>query len=118
LTTKWVEFYKDRRDLLTENIGKITAYQARQTSPKWDIYILEQIRDMLDIIDFLMQEKQKLSEEIETLTKRIEKRDNDITDILIKIQDWMKKYQPILDKIGEECEMLDKVERINENSRN
>jgi len=83
---KWEEWYKIRRDELTENIGKITAFQVRQTGPKWDKYILERIRDSLDAMNMVWQDIGELFKQDSELIKRLEKRDNDIADVLVKVQ--------------------------------
>jgi hypothetical protein len=108
---KWEEWYKIRRDELTENIGKISAFQVRQTGPKWDKYILERIRDSLDSMNMVWQDIGELFKQDSELIKRLEKRDNDIADVLVKVQGWMKKYQPILDAMDEEYDVLEKVKK-------
>lgn len=83
----------------------------RQTRPEWDKYILEQIRDSLDAMNIVWQDIEELFKRDNELIKRLEKRDNDITDVLVKVQDWMKKYQPILDAMDEEYDVLEKVKK-------
>jgi len=111
LAVKWEEWYRIRRDALTENMGQITAFRVRQTNPEWDKYILQQLRDFLDAIDFMWRDIEELFKRDSELIKRLEKQDNDITDVLVKIQDWMKKYQPILDTMDEEYDVLGKVKK-------
>jgi len=84
---------------------------VRQTRPEWDKYILEQIRDSLDAMNIVWQDIEELFKRDNELIKRLEKRDNDITDVLVKVQDWMKKYQPILDAMDEEYDVLEKVKK-------
>jgi predicted nucleic acid-binding protein len=106
---KWEEWYRERRDTITENMGKITAFTVRQSRPEWDTYILQQIRDVLDAMNVIYHDTEKLFEQNNEIIKRLEKRDSDITDVLSKIQDWMKKYQPILDTMDDEYDILGKV---------
>lgn len=109
MSTKWEEWYKRVRDELTENIGQCNAFQVRQNRPEWDKYMLEKLRDFLDIMDIVWHENEDLIKRNEDLIKRLEKRDNDITDVLTKIQEWMAKYQTLLDKMNQEDQELEKV---------
>ena len=92
-------------------MGKITAFPYRQTRPEWDKYILQELRNFLDAMDIAWQDIGKLYKRNNELIKRLEKRDNDITDVLVKVQDWMKKYQPILDTMDEDYDVLEKVKK-------
>lgn len=107
-TKKWDEVYKTIRDSLIENIGRSGVYPY-DNNAQWHKYLLEKLKDFLDIIDVAMQEINGLTKRNDELTKRLEKRDDEITDVLVTIQNWMKKYQPILDKMGEENDLLGKV---------
>jgi peptidoglycan hydrolase CwlO-like protein len=111
LVAEWEEAYQTRRDLLTLNIGKASAFTTATSDAKWDKYILENIRDLLDLIDILWRKIDDLFKEKDEINKRLEKRDNDVTDVLARIQDWTKKYQPLLDKLDEEYNILGKVEK-------
>ena len=111
MAVKWEEWYKIRRDELTENIGKISAFSVRGSNSEWDTYILQQLRSFLDAIDMAWRDIGELFKRNNELIKRLEKRDNDITDVLVRVQDWMKKYQPILDAMDEEYDVLGKVKK-------
>jgi hypothetical protein len=118
LSEKWQNVYNSMRDRLTENIGKVTATSLRPNNSQWDSYVLEQVRDLLDILNIIWEKKEEIIKQNDDLRKRLEKRDNDITDVLVKVQDWMMKYQPTLDRIAEESQMLGRVEKENEKRHN
>jgi hypothetical protein len=71
--------------------------------------IFEELRDLQDITNILWETKERLTKQNEELSKRLDKRDNDIADSLIHIQEWIKQYQPTLDEMKTEKEMLDKA---------
>jgi len=110
----WKKIYEEKRDILIENIGRSVG----SDSPNWYRYIIKELKDLLDIIDmlekdteFFYNENSKLYKLNDELIKRLEKRDNDITDILMKMEKWIKIYQPVLDKVAEEYDMLEKVKK-------
>ncbi len=109
MTAEWAEVYRTMRDALTTNIGKVSVFTTATSDAKWDKYILEQIRALLDLMDTVWKDIDELYKREKEITTRLEKRDNDIADVLAKIQDWEKKYQPSLDKLDEEYNVLGKV---------
>lgn len=99
------------REELSENIGQITAFPVRANRPEWDKYMLEQIRSLLDGMNVMWQDIGELFKQEKELIKRLDKRDNDITDALVKVQNWMEQYQPILDVLNEDNDMLKRVKK-------
>jgi len=116
---KWEEWYKLTRDELTTNLGQIIADERRPLRAEWDKFIIEHLRGIIDVIDVVWRDIRKscerldkIDESIQVLENTLDKRDKDITGILTSVQEWMKKYRPILDEV--EKDYSDKLRRVKE----
>lgn len=112
----WEEWYKDQRDTLTTTLGQLLALSKRPQNKEWDTVIFGSQRELLDLIDILWRavrdqdEKIKILEESnQVLEEILNKRNDDITNVLTRIQEWMKIYQPTLDEAKKDYESLGKV---------
>jgi hypothetical protein len=109
-TILWEDWLSQRKEELARLQGQLCALPNRPTTIDWDINPMARERELLQtIIDPLWKDVRKLKEDNKQLRDVLEKRDKDITEFLVKTQDWMKHYKPLLDKIDEEQKQLKKV---------
>lgn len=115
----WEEWYKDKRDELTINLGQMITFSTRPLGGEWGKFIIEHLRGILDVIDVVWgdirksrERLDKIDESLQVLENTLDKRDKDITGILTNVQEWMKKYRPILDEV--EKDYSDKLRRVKE----
>jgi chromosome segregation ATPase len=106
----WEDWLSERKEELARLQGQLQALPNRPTTIDWDINPMARERELLQtIIDPLWKDVRKLKGENEALKKALEKRDTDITDILVKTKNWIDHYQPLLDEMEKEKKQLKKV---------
>jgi hypothetical protein len=106
------DWLTERKETLSQLVGKLSVLQTRPTDTSWDVEVLNREKTLLDeIIKPLWLTVRKLKEENEKLRQTLEARDKEITDILDKTGNWIKHYQPILNKLEKEDQQLIKVKK-------
>jgi hypothetical protein len=108
----WDEWHSDEKAKLSTLLGVLQALPTRSQDKDWDRKIIQWQIDLLQIvISPLWKDVRKLKDENKKIQDLLEKRDAEVTDILAKIQNWMKQYQPILERIEKEDKLLKKVNK-------
>jgi D-mannonate dehydratase len=97
------DWLSEQKEELSRVTGILEALTERPSDKSWDMEPIKRQKALLDeVIKPLWIKVRKLQKDNENLQKSIEERDAQITDILVKTQQWMKHYQGLLDEIEKE----------------
>ena len=108
----WEQWLSERKEELSRLMGQLQEMSNRPQTTIWDIGVILREKAFLEtIIDALWKDVRKLKQDNGKLTKTLEEKDKQITDVLDKIGNWIKHYQPLLDEMDKEKKQLGKVKK-------
>jgi predicted component of type VI protein secretion system len=126
----WDEYYRTKRDAITRKLGTLDSTDTKKhDTVKSDSFILSICRELLDVMNntgknhatrisqveqklpqIVQAQKAYMDKQIEDLRISTEASNQSILDILKTIQQWIKKYERLLELV--EVDYHDKLERV------